>query len=118
MGTSTTMTKCAVLKTRCSRWPARAAVPTCAGRRAALLPPALPSQVYLRRSANSLGQFEYVWFGAEMEPLRAQWSENEVWTLSVVVTSTDKEDRIFGFPGGGGFLQLSVPAGASNQLIT
>ena len=41
----------------------------------------------------------------------------ETWTLQVTVTSTDTEDRVFGFAGAGGFHELTVPAGASGQTM-
>ena len=54
----------------------------------------------------------------DLTDLRAAWERHETWTLTAYATSTCAEEHRFGFSGNGGFLVLTIPAGASGDAVS
>ena len=56
--------------------------------------------------------------GDELSALRASWAVDETWTMTALGSSTCDEEHRFGFSGGGGFLVLDIPAGATGDALS
>jgi len=72
-------------------------------------------------SAAGFSYMKALWSTSQLTWLLScdKWIVGETWTLSVVATSLDSVIREFGFNGGGGgFLKLIVPVGATGLRIT
>ena len=63
-------------------------------------------------------QWDDLFTTAELATLTAHWTLGEAWTLMMRATSTCDVDLLFGMAGAGGFLVVTVPADARDELLS
>ena len=109
----------------------RAREPACSTtttRRSARRPPRRPSRrartrwslvgIPSRSMSFPTALYTELFTAAELSGLLDEWAVGETWSLAMRLTSNCSSDQRFGFSGGGGFLVLTAPAGATRAYAS